>query len=412
MLGALNRCRNSPLPQPEDQMNPSRTDPLPSTSGPLPSADRRPPISDLPVPASDRRPPELAVVYARCSTDQQDHSIRVQNDKIKAYLALNHLDTLPELQFEDEDVSGRIPLYERPGGKRAVDALRCGISIGSLSPASRALLESLHAPRTAAPTASAPAVPIRQSPISDPPTSVFDPATSGFDPATSALGRSTSSSGPPTSIRDPSTSSFGPFTSTLHPHHLVISGVDRLGRRARHILEFVEWAETHGYVLHFVDFGGMAFNTQDNMGKLILKMMITLLAMLAEFEGEMTRTRIRNTFANKRANGELCGKPAYGQRVVTVEGNDIKRVEPDPVELYWLGEMRTWRSQGWSYKRIADYLNSLGVPTKHQAGELVGCRTGGKKPASGRWSQGSVCHALTSHFARSLAATAPAGTHS
>ncbi|MHB1309614.1 MAG: recombinase family protein [Limisphaerales bacterium] len=70
-----------------------------------------------------------AILYARCSTDKQENSIAVQQAKLTAHLAANGLVTRPELTFDDEDVSGRIPIWKRKGGKQAVDILRQGIHL-------------------------------------------------------------------------------------------------------------------------------------------------------------------------------------------------------------------------------------------------------------------------------------------
>ena len=70
-----------------------------------------------------------AVLYTRCSTDKQENSIAVQQAKLAAHLAANGLVTRPEITFDDEDVSGRIPIWKRKGGKQAVDILRNGIHL-------------------------------------------------------------------------------------------------------------------------------------------------------------------------------------------------------------------------------------------------------------------------------------------
>ena len=55
------------------------------------------------------------VAYIRVSTDQQDLSLEVQAMKLNAFCQFHSL--TPMSIFSDEDVSGRKPLLERPGGK-------------------------------------------------------------------------------------------------------------------------------------------------------------------------------------------------------------------------------------------------------------------------------------------------------
>jgi len=113
-----------------------------------------------------------------------------------------------------------------------------------------------------------------------------------------------------------------------------------------------------------------------------------MLALFAELEVETIRNRIREVFESKRARHELCGKPAYGQRVVpsgqfNKRGKEIMLAEPDLQETVWLIQMIAWRQAGLSYAAIARELNARGVPPKTPAGTLVGCRTGGNLPAGG-----------------------------
>jgi site-specific DNA recombinase len=55
------------------------------------------------------------VAYIRVSTDHQDLSLEVQAMKLNAFCQFHSL--VPMSIFSDEDVSGRKPLLERPGGR-------------------------------------------------------------------------------------------------------------------------------------------------------------------------------------------------------------------------------------------------------------------------------------------------------
>jgi site-specific DNA recombinase len=62
-----------------------------------------------------------AVGYARVSTDMQDVSVEAQLDKISLYCQLNDLDLIDTAV--DTDVSGGIPVTQRPGGASLIEQL-------------------------------------------------------------------------------------------------------------------------------------------------------------------------------------------------------------------------------------------------------------------------------------------------
>lgn len=260
-----------------------------------------------------------AVFYARCSTDKQEHSIQTQLDKAGPYLAQHGLVIHPELIFQEEDVSGRKPIYSRPAGKAAIDALREGVEIAN--------------------------------------------------------------------------------GERVMPKHIVFAAVDRMARNLKDTLEFLEWCEKHGFTIHFTNLGGMSFNTGDPMGKVMFKMLVSILGMFAELEVEFIRTRINNTFASKRARGELCSEPAFGQRAVPTGRTRLKRVRQEdctftavevPVmgweveegELATLRAMLAWEAEGFGPWRIANRLNLAGIPSKR----------------GGHWTSGKVGKILGNKF--------------
>jgi len=66
----------------------------------------------------------MIAIYQRVSTNRQDNSLAMQLDKCIEFARSEGL--LDPLIFEDEDVSGRLPLYERPEGKRLINAIESG----------------------------------------------------------------------------------------------------------------------------------------------------------------------------------------------------------------------------------------------------------------------------------------------
>jgi len=66
-------------------------------------------------------------LYARVSTDQQETSATVQEQRLRAFAATSGLDLAGA--YVDEDVSGAKPLKERPAGKRLWDAVERGDTV-------------------------------------------------------------------------------------------------------------------------------------------------------------------------------------------------------------------------------------------------------------------------------------------
>jgi site-specific DNA recombinase len=165
-----------------------------------------------------------------------------------------------------------------------------------------------------------------------------------------------------------------------HIKHLVVAKLDRLARNAQDLLATVKALDEKGITLHIVDMGGDTLTTQGAVGKL----MITILGAIAEFERELIRSRIKDRLKHKFEKGELIGTVPYGFDL----GPD-KTLVDNPEEQKWIHHMHRRRTvHNWSYKRVADELNELGVPTKT-----------GKK-----WQCGNVAGVLQSkHTARLLA---------
>jgi site-specific DNA recombinase len=68
----------------------------------------------------------LAAVYGRVSTDLQSESLDAQDATCFDYLRVKGLQTNTGLVFQDEDVSGGVPLGERPDGGRLLEVLNHG----------------------------------------------------------------------------------------------------------------------------------------------------------------------------------------------------------------------------------------------------------------------------------------------
>jgi putative DNA-invertase from lambdoid prophage Rac len=128
---------------------------------------------------------------------------------------------------------------------------------------------------------------------------------------------------------------------------LVFSKLDRAFRNTRNALNTLHELKERGVSVHFIDLGGDV--TNDGIGSVIF----TILSAFATFERERIATRIREVKQVQKAEGKfLGGLPKFGYRVVE------DRVEKDPQSQRILGEMRTMRRRGMSYRRLARWVSA------------------------------------------------------
>lgn len=69
---------------------------------------------------------DLAAIYRRVSTDKQDDSLELQENRVLDYCRWKGFRVEPELMFADPDTSGRTPIRERPGGCALMNRLQYG----------------------------------------------------------------------------------------------------------------------------------------------------------------------------------------------------------------------------------------------------------------------------------------------
>src|SRR5262249_43776754 len=136
--------------------------------------------------------------------------------------------------------------------------------------------------------------------------------------------------------------------------HIVALKLDRLFRNAVDALSHVEQWEQAGISLHLVDMGGQSVNTGSSMGK----MLITMLAGFAEFERNMIAERTTAALAHKKAHGEVYNHAPYGFN------SEDGVLVPDAAEQAVIASIVSLRSNGASYRSIADTLNGEGIRGK------------------------------------------------
>ena len=119
---------------------------------------------------------------------------------------------------------------------------------------------------------------------------------------------------------------------------LIVTKVDRLGRNTRDILNLAARAEKRGWVLVILN---LDLDTSTPAGRLVL----TMLAAVAEMERNIIGERVRDTHAFRRAQGARLG------RKVGLPEATRQRIALE-------------RASGLSLQAIANGLTADGVPTR------------------------------------------------
>lgn len=77
-------------------------------------------------PSTLNHQPTPAAIYRRVSTDHQDNSLILQEQRVADYCAFRQLAFSENLTFADPDTSGRTPMLDRDGGRALMNRLKFG----------------------------------------------------------------------------------------------------------------------------------------------------------------------------------------------------------------------------------------------------------------------------------------------
>jgi len=146
---------------------------------------------------------------------------------------------------------------------------------------------------------------------------------------------------------------------------IVITKLDRGFRNALDCLFTLENLTARGIGLHLLD---IQLDPDTPVGKLLL----TMLAAIAEFENKRRSERQVAAFAVMKSKGQRCGTIPYGYQLSTINSQLVE----DPEEMRVLRQIIHWiEVEHMAVSKIARLLNEAGTPTKQ----------GGKK-----WFPGTV----------------------
>src|SRR5690606_15583381 len=140
-----------------------------------------------------------------------------------------------------------------------------------------------------------------------------------------------------------------------HEYDVVVGWkIDRLSRNTLDFLKLWQWLEDHGKDIAVTDIN---IDTSNAAGKVV----ITLLAALAEFERSMTRDRILDSQKKLRASGRFRGGRVPVGYQVEPHPEGGKRLVPDPITAPLVRKAVEMRLAGASQWTIANWLESQGV---------------------------------------------------
>ncbi|MCK8818133.1 recombinase family protein [Natroniella sulfidigena] len=132
--------------------------------------------------------------------------------------------------------------------------------------------------------------------------------------------------------------------------------LDRLFRDAVDCLCTTKKWDEKGIALHLLDLGGSTLDTSTAMGRMFL----TMSAGFAEMERNLIKERTSNALQYKKKKREVYSPTPTGYKR---KGNQLQE---NKEELKAVKLIKQLRKEGLSYRKIANKLNDLGVPTKRK----------------------------------------------
>lgn len=141
--------------------------------------------------------------------------------------------------------------------------------------------------------------------------------------------------------------------------HLVVARLDRLSRSFVNFGKILETCENMGVILHVCDAPGGELDPSNLMGR----MAVHMVCCFADYERRLISIRTQEGLSSLKNAGHVFGpKAVYGYKKVRVFnrrlGKHISQVVPDEYEQKVLKKMLELRVKGWTYERIALWLNN------------------------------------------------------
>jgi len=258
---------------------------------------------------------QRAIGYIRVSSDEQVReglSLEAQEKKIRAYCELKDLDLVAI--FKDEGISGFKPLEKRPGGARVLSTL--GINFEN---------------------------------------SIFQNGKNKIDQSQGA--KDSEGFKDPKGYDKQKTKNVPKKCQRLddlldsNPCNLVAVKLDRLFRNTGDAIAKSTEFQKRNINLHLLD---VSVDTSTATGK----MFFTVLAMLAQFERDITGERTKTVLDMKRKEGKVWNHTPYGYDRI---GDSLV---PNSAEQQAIKRMKAMRKEGYSLRDIAFELELEGFKPK------------------------------------------------
>lgn len=205
---------------------------------------------------------------------------------------------------------------------------------------------------------------------------------------------------------------------------IVWSKMDRAFRSTRHCVDFARWAEERHKVVAFAD-DGLTLDYRPGVDKGIDSMMAELFVYLGSFFAQLElnrfKTRAQDSHrALRQMDRWASGVPPLGFKVVDHSSGKGKGLDTDETGKALLHAMARRLLDGWSFIRIAAWLNAAYADPRCGRKHVLGCEcrdgaaltnmdrarvASGKPPKARPWSVNSVIDGLTSPRTQGLKMT-------
>jgi len=124
--------------------------------------------------------------------------------------------------------------------------------------------------------------------------------------------------------------------------------IDRLTRSIQDLVSIVQVLTTHGTSL-------VSTTESIDTGSASGRMILHLLGILAQFEREQISERTTMSLTHLRKNGRVYGHTPFGFR------RDVNELIRDPEQIAILRELHRQRSEGATFRYLAEWLQAQGV---------------------------------------------------
>jgi site-specific DNA recombinase len=187
---------------------------------------------------------------------------------------------------------------------------------------------------------------------------------------------------------------------------IVWSKMDRAFRSTRHCVDFAQWAEERHKILVFAE-DNMTLNYRDkNQFGSLESMMSELFIYLGSFFAQLELNRFKSRAKDshrvlKGMDRWASGVPPLGFRTVPHPSGKGRGLATDPEGKELLQGMASRLLDGWSFIRIAAWLNESGALTNMDKARMAK----GKEPYHNPWNVGTVIESLTSPRTQGLKMT-------